>query len=51
VFLKWILGNPAVTCVIPGTANPKHLADNMGAGLGRMPDAQMRARILKAVNE
>jgi diketogulonate reductase-like aldo/keto reductase len=51
VFLKWILGHPAVTCVIPGTANPKHLADNMGAGLGRMPDAQMRARILKAVNE
>lgn len=51
VFLKWILGHPAVTCVIPATANPKHLADNMGAGLGRMPDAQMRARILKAVNE
>jgi diketogulonate reductase-like aldo/keto reductase len=46
VFLKWILGHPAVTCVIPGTANPKHLGDNMGAGLGHMPDARMRARIL-----
>ncbi len=45
VFLKWILGHAAVTCVIPGTANPKHLADNMGAGLGRMPDARMRGRI------
>jgi len=50
VFLKWILGHPAVTCVIPGTANPKHLADNLGAGAGRVPDARMRARIIEAVN-
>lgn len=46
VFLKWILGHPAVTCVIPGTANPRHLVDNMGAGRGRLPDAALRARIL-----
>lgn len=44
-FLKWILGHPAVTCVIPATRNPKHLADNMAAGLGRLPDEAMRRRM------
>ena len=45
VFLKFILGHPAVTCVIPGTRNAAHLADNLGAARGRMPDAQLRARL------
>ena len=45
LFLKFILGHPAVTCVIPGTRNPKHLADNLAAARGRMPDASMRKRI------
>lgn len=37
-FLKYILANPAVTCVIPGTSNPKHLADNLSAGTGKLPE-------------
>jgi len=37
-FLKYILAHPAVNCVIPGTSNPKHLADNLGAGYGKLPD-------------
>jgi diketogulonate reductase-like aldo/keto reductase len=45
-FLKYILAHPAVTCVIPATRNPKHLTDNMGAGLGRLPDASMRKRMV-----
>jgi len=45
VFLKFILGHPAVTCVIPGTRNPKHVADNLGAARGKVPDAAMRKRI------
>lgn len=49
VFLKWILGNPAVTCVIPGTGKPEHLLDNMKAAAGRLPDAAMRARIAAAL--
>jgi len=44
-FLKYILGHPAVTCVIPATRNPKHLADDMQAGRGRLPDAKMRQRM------
>ena len=43
--LKWIVSHPAVTCVIPATNDPKHLEDNMGAGVGRLPDAKTRARM------
>ncbi len=46
-FLKYILGHPAVTCVIPATRNPKHLIDNMGAGQGRLPDAAMRKKMVE----
>jgi aryl-alcohol dehydrogenase-like predicted oxidoreductase len=34
-----------VTCVIPGTREPRHLLDNMQAGTGALPDAAMRARM------
>ena len=37
-FLKWLLGNPTVTFPIPATSDPKHLEDNMGAGIGRVPN-------------
>ena len=41
-FLKFIVGHPAVTCVIPATSKPQHMADNLGAGFGVMPDAAAR---------
>jgi diketogulonate reductase-like aldo/keto reductase len=44
-FLKYVLGAPQVTCVIPATSDPDHLRDNMGAGLGRLPDRQTRTRM------
>ncbi len=44
-FLKYILAHPAVTAVIPATSDPEHLVDNMGAGLGRLPDERMRSRM------
>jgi len=44
-FLKWILAHPAVTCAIPGTRNPKHVADNLGAAKGLLPDEEMRRRM------
>jgi aryl-alcohol dehydrogenase-like predicted oxidoreductase len=45
-FLKYLLGNEAVTAVIPGTGNPEHMADNLGAGRGRLPDAAQRRRMV-----
>lgn len=44
-FLKWILAHPAVTCAIPGTRNPKHVADNLGAAKGLLPDEATRRRM------
>jgi aryl-alcohol dehydrogenase-like predicted oxidoreductase len=44
-FLKWILAHPAVTCAIPGTRNARHVADNMGAASGPLPDEPMRKRM------
>jgi diketogulonate reductase-like aldo/keto reductase len=45
LFLKYILAEPAVTVVIPATANPAHMEDDLKAGLGRLPDAQQRQKI------
>lgn len=44
-FLKFIVSHPAVTCAIPATANPDHMADNVRAGHGRLPDDKMRERM------
>jgi len=49
LFLKWILAHPAVTCVIPATSRPQHLADNMKAGTGPLPDAATRDRMAALV--
>jgi len=46
-FLKYLLAHPAVTCVIPGTRRTAHLRDNLGAGLGRLPDPAMRRRMVE----
>ncbi|AKT42486.1 aldo/keto reductase [Chondromyces crocatus] len=45
-FLKFILGHPAVTCPIPATAKPDHVADNLKAGLGRLPDENTRRKMI-----
>jgi diketogulonate reductase-like aldo/keto reductase len=45
IFLKWIVAQPAVTCVIPGTSRPEHMVDAMQAGIGPWPDAAARARM------
>lgn len=43
-FLKYLLGNPAVTAVIPGTDKVAHVADNLATGRGHLPDATQRQR-------
>jgi aryl-alcohol dehydrogenase-like predicted oxidoreductase len=37
VLLKFVLSQPAVTCAIPGTSRPEHMADNARAGEGELP--------------
>jgi diketogulonate reductase-like aldo/keto reductase len=44
-FLKWIVGHPAITCAIPGTGKPEHIADNVAAGFGRLPDEKTRKQM------
>lgn len=46
-FLKFILSHPAVTAVIPGTDKPEYMLDNLQAGRGRFPDADMRKRMVE----
>ena len=48
-FLKWVVSNPDVTCVIPGTSKPKHMIDNAAAGHGVMPDAAARRKMREYV--
>jgi len=49
-FLKWIVAHPAVTCVIPATSKPQHMEDNLAGGVGRLPDAKMRQRMIAFVS-
>jgi diketogulonate reductase-like aldo/keto reductase len=39
VLLKFALSHPAVTCVIPGSGSPEHMAQNAMAGCGVQPEA------------
>jgi diketogulonate reductase-like aldo/keto reductase len=48
-FLKFIASHPNVTCIIPATSKLKHMVDNMAAGYGRLPDAQLRERMIKTI--
>lgn len=48
-FLKYILANEAVNCVLPGTDKPEYMVDNLNAGRGRLPDAAMRRRMVEFI--
>ncbi len=47
--IKYVLSHPAVTSVLTETANPKHLRDNLGGGIGRLPDDKTRVRMRKLI--
>jgi diketogulonate reductase-like aldo/keto reductase len=49
--LKFIVSQPAVTCVIPATTSVAHVRENMGAAYGRLPDEAMRRRMLAHVEK
>lgn len=49
IFLKFVVSHPAVTAAIPATSKPKHLVDNMGGGVGRMPTEAQRRKMVEAL--
>ncbi len=51
ILLKYIVSHPAVTCAIPATSKVEHVAENMGACTGRLPDPAFRKRIASHIAE
>src|SRR5688500_10085552 len=49
-FLKYVVSHPAVTLVRAGTTNPKHMLENIGGGIGRLPDEATRKRMAELVD-
>ena len=50
LILKFIASHPAVTCIIPATANVTHVNDNLAGGVGRLPDRGQREAIAAALH-
>lgn len=50
-FLKYVVSHPAVTVVTPATSQAKNMIDNLGGGVGRLPDEQMRKRMVEFVEK
>jgi aryl-alcohol dehydrogenase-like predicted oxidoreductase len=48
-FLKYLLGDPRVTVVIPGTADPTHMTDNLDAMHGTLPDPDQRRQMVRLI--
>lgn len=49
ILLKYVVAHPSVTCVIPGTSRPEHMRENTEAGTGILPDADLRRRMVAAL--
>ena len=45
-FLKFVVSHPLVTCAIPATSKVAHMVENIGALYGRMPDPDLRKRMI-----
>lgn len=48
-FLKYVAGHPDVTAITPATSKPANMADNMRGGMGRLPDAAMRSKMIALI--
>jgi aryl-alcohol dehydrogenase-like predicted oxidoreductase len=49
-FIKYVVAHPAVTSVTPATTKVEHLVDNIGGGIGRLPDAAMLKRMAEYID-
>ena len=50
-FLKFTVAHPAVTVVTPATSRPEHMVDNLGGGMGRLPDESQLERMVQLVED
>ena len=44
-FLKFVVSHPAITVATPATSQAKNMLDNIGGGVGKLPDEGMRKRM------
>lgn len=49
-FLKYVVSHPAVTVVRAGTIQAKHMLENIGGGIGRLPNEETRKRMAAFVD-
>jgi hypothetical protein len=49
-FVKYVVSHPAVTVARTGTTKAAHMLDNIGGGIGRLPNAAMRTRMAQLVD-
>ena len=49
-FLKYVISHPAITVARVGTTKPHHMLDNMGGGIGRLPDEATRKRMAELID-
>lgn len=49
-FVKYVLGDPAVTVARVGTTKATHMVENMGGGVGRLPDEATRKRMAELID-
>jgi len=45
-----VISHPAVTVARTGTSNPQHLLENIGGGIGRLPNEATRKRMAALVD-
>jgi aryl-alcohol dehydrogenase-like predicted oxidoreductase len=48
-FLKFLLADPRITAAIPGTSDAGHMADDLGALRGPLPDTDQRRRMVEFI--
>ena len=49
-FIKFAAAHPGVTCVTPATSDAEHMVDNLGAGIGRLPNEDEQQRMVELVD-
>jgi aryl-alcohol dehydrogenase-like predicted oxidoreductase len=49
-FLKFVVSHPAITAVTPATSQARNMIDNLGGGIGRLPDAATRQRMAAMID-